>query len=398
MKILLLNNFYQQPGGESILYKTETSLLKKYGHEIISYTRHNDEIRDYSLLKKAGLPLQTVWARDSYKEISKLIRRTKPDIAHFTNTFPLISPAAYYACQRGGVPVVQSLHNYRLLCPAATFYRNGRLCESCLTHQVPWPAVKYKCYRHSHTQTAVVATMLTFHNLRKTWASQVTHFIALTQFSRQKFIQGGIPPKQISVKPNFLEADPGFMPREGKFALFVGRLVPEKGLLTLLQAWSDITFPLKIVGDGPLLPQLQTLLKINPQTIEHVGWLPHEQVMALMTQARFLIIPSEWYEGLPMILVEAFACGLPVLTSRLGSLEELVQNGKTGLHFTAGDLADLVQKIKWSLSHGKALKNMSENARSEFEEKYSAERNHELLLNIYKQAQTAFHNKKAFPL
>lgn len=391
MKILLINNFYQQPGGENSWFPKEKNLLKRFGHEVITYTRHNHEIRDFSLPEKLSLPIQAVWAKDSYEAISTIIRREKPEIAHFTNTFPLISPAAYYACQRNGVPVVQSLHNYRLMCPAATFYRNGRVCESCLSHQFPWPAIWHKCYRHSRAQTAVVSTMLTFHNIRQTWASQVNHFIALTQFSKQKFIQGGISPNQISVKPNFLEADPGFVSREGTFALFVGRLVPEKGLLTLLQAWSRINFPLKIVGDGPLLPHLQDFLETNPHTIEYLGQLTKEQVIVLMFQARLLIIPSEWYEGLPMTLVEAFACGLPVLASRLGSLEELIQNGETGLHFTAGDRGDLTHQIQYALKNPNALATISKQARAVFEKHYTAEQNYQLLMEIYAQAQTSLY-------
>ena len=383
MKILLINNFYQQAGGENSWFHTEKNLLETFGHEVITYTRHNDEILDYSLWQKLSLPRQTVWASDSYSDISRLIEQQKPEIAHFTNTFPLISPAAYYACQHHNVPVVQSLHNYRILCPAATFYRNGRLCESCLDKTVPWPAVWHQCYHDSAAQTAVIASMLTFHNLLQTWTRQVSRFIALTQFSRQKFIQAGLPPKQIEVKPNFLLKDPGFTLRSGEFALFVGRLVPEKGILTLLKAWEDIPFPLKIIGNGPLLAQIEPLIAANTKNIQYDGWQPHDKVMELMARARFLIVPSEWYEGLPMTIVEAFASGLPVIASRLGSLEGLISHGETGLLFTPGSVEQLNQTVLWALANQPALEEFTRNSRMTFENNYTAERNYQLLMNIY---------------
>lgn len=393
MRILMGHNYYQQYGGEDALANLEVELLQNHGHEVYFYTRDNDEINSKNIFYKGLLPFQTIWSHETYREIKYILQTFKPEVAHFTNFFPLISPSAYYACRHAGVPVVQSLHNYRLLCPSATLYRNGRLCEKCLMKKIPWPGVWHSCYRDSPVQTTVVASMLAIHNSLKTWSTKVDTYIVTTEFSRRKLIEGGLPSNKIRVKPNFLQNQPNayaYTERED-FGLFVGRLVPEKGILTLLSTWSDIAFPLKIMGKGPLLSKIQPILKERKRMIHYLGWQPHENMLQLMRQARFLILPSEWYEGLPMTLLAAFACGLPIIGSQFGSLEELIQDGKTGLHFKAGNTDDLHQKIQWAIEHPEEMALMGKNARVEYEEKYSAEKNYQLLLNIYKQAKGTFH-------
>ena len=388
MNILLLHNYYQQPGGEDEVFEAEKALLERAGHQVLTYERHNDEIKTYSLAEKVGLLKRTLWAKDSAWAIRGILKRERPDVAHFHNTFPIISSSAYYACQEAGVPVVQTLHNYRLLCPSATFLCNGHPCEKCLGKTLSWPGVAHACYRASRAQTAVVVLMLTVHHWLKTWSEQVDIYIALTEFARQKFIEGGLPTGKVVVKPNFVYPDPGMRKGDGCYALFVGRLSPEKGVRTLLRVWQHLNgIPLKIVGDGPLMGEVQAFVQTQKlDYIEVLGRCTREEVLVLIKGARCLVFPSKWYEGFPVTIVEAFACGVPVITSRLGAMAEVVENGRTGLHFRLGDSEDLATKVEWAWNHPKQLVAMGHEARREYEAKYTAERNYEMLMEIYQMA------------
>ena len=235
MRILLVHNRYQKRGGEDVVFEGERELLERGGHQVAVYERHNDEINSYSAWRRVDLSRRTVWATDSAASIRRILAKAQPDVAHFYNTFPLVSPAAYYACTAAGVPVVQTLANYRLFCPGATLERNQEICEKCLGKVVPWHGVRHGCYRDSRVGSSVVAAMLFFHRVAGTWKNQVKTYIALTEFSRQKFIEGGLPADKIVVKPNFLYPDPGARHRDAGYALFVGRLSKEKGIETLLE-------------------------------------------------------------------------------------------------------------------------------------------------------------------
>lgn len=228
MKVLLAHNHYYWPGGEDEVFRREGQLLRSAGNKVIEYVRDNRAIFQISALEKIKVASQTVWAFDSAKQLKLLIRRERPDIAHFHNTFPLISPSAYYVCQEEGIPVVQSLYNARLFCPAVTCLREGRVCQDCLGRSLPWPAVLHACYRNSHLQTGVVAAMLWTHGLLHTWQERVDAYIAATEFFRQKYIAAGLPPKKVFLKPHFLDTDPGMKREIGSYALFMGRLSPER--------------------------------------------------------------------------------------------------------------------------------------------------------------------------
>jgi glycosyltransferase involved in cell wall biosynthesis len=388
MKILIIHNSYQQPGGEDVVAGQEAALLRQAGHDVVEYRRSNREIKALSLWDKLTLAKQVIWAGDSVQDLRGLIHREKPDLAHFQNTFLLISPAAYHVCQEMSIPVVQTLHNYRLLCPRADFFRNGSVCEECLGKTLPWPGIVYGCYRGSRAQTAVVATMLTVHRWLKTWDEQVDAYIALTEFARQKFIQGGLPPEKIMLKPNFVDPDPGMRDGMGEYALFVGRFSPEKKVLTLLKAWEKIEgIPLKLVGDGPQELQIRQFTRgFALEKVEFLGRRTRDQVFALMKKARLLIFPSEWYEAFPLVLAEAFACGVPVVATRIGVMAEIVEDGRTGLFFTPGDADDLSVKVQWAFAHPQEMAQMARRARQEFEARYTSERNREGLLNIYRLA------------
>ena len=291
----------------------------------------------------------------------------------------MISPAAYYACADAGVPAVQTLHNYRLLCPGAYFLRDGRVCEQCLGRTVPWPGVLHACYRESRAATAVVATMLATHHVLQTWQNQVAAYVALSEFARQKFIAGGLPAEKVFVKPNFVERDPGPKQVSGDYALYVGRLSEEKGIRTLLAAWSRLTqkIPLKIAGDGPLRDEVGVQMSgassaHAARAVQWLGALPQSEIFALMRGARFLIVPSICFENFPLAIAEAFASELPVLGSSLGAIAEIVADGNTGLHFKPNDPRDLAAKVDWAWTHPSEMAAMGHRARAAFEEKYSA--------------------------
>lgn len=385
MKILLVHNTYQHPGGEDTVFAREAALLREHGHGVVTYTRSNAEVRDFSPAARALLPLRMIWARDAVRDLRALIAAEKPDVAHFHNTHFMISPAAYTACRAAGVPVVQTLHNPRLLCPAATFTRNERACQDCLGKTPPWPGILHGCYRSSRLQTAAVAAMLTVHRWRKTWATHVACYVVFTEFYRQQFIAGGLPADKLVVKPHFVAPDP--LPREhepGDYALYVGRLEPVKGVRVLLAAWEQIgAIPLKIRGEGPLAGEVGA--RAAPlEAVEIAERLSPEALIQLVKGARFLVWPSlGYYETFGLVAVEAFACGVPVIASRTGVMAEIVTDGVTGLHVTPGDPADLAAKVRWAWDHPAEMAALGRAARREYEQKYTAERNYAQLLRIY---------------
>lgn len=383
MRILVVHNFYQIPGGEDQVFHAEADLLENHGHQVYRYTTHNNQIGAISPLKMAS---KTLWNSDVYQEVRAIIRRERIQIAHFHNIFPLISPSAYYAAQVEGVPVIQTLHNYRLLCPSAVFYREGQVCEACLGKFVPLPGIINSCYRGSQSASAVVAAMLTLHRTRQTWSRNVNTYIALTDFARQKFIQGGVAANRIVVKPNFVHSEPGVGKGSGGYALFAGRLSPEKGIGRLLNVWKQLggKIPLKIVGDGPLNAQVAEAVRQIPG-VEWLGRQPLEEVYACLQEAAFLVFPSEWYEGLPRILIEAFAVGTPVIAPDLGSMSSLIRPHQTGLHFQPGNSQSLLAQVEWALAHPEALAQMRQEARAMFESSYSSEKNYSQLIHIYQQ-------------
>jgi glycosyltransferase involved in cell wall biosynthesis len=332
----------------------------------------------------------TFWNPQIYREIRQTIRRERIDVVHFHNTFPMVSPSAYYAARSERVPVIQSLHNYRILCPGALLYREGRVCETCVKRSVPWPGVVHKCYRNSRVQTGVVTGMVTLHRMLRTWSKAVDVYIALTEFSRDKFVEGGFPPDKIALKSNFLDTDPGAAdrgPNGGEYALYAGRLTEDKGLQILLDAWRKLNtpVPLRIAGAGPLLESVRRQADSIPG-VQVLGATPHSQIIDLMNHASVLIVPSLWYEGLPLTVVEAYATGLPVIASDLGSLKKLVQEGVTGLHFPSGDSRALARCVEQILSPAHNLKAMGANARATFLADHSPEVCYKALISIYEKA------------
>jgi glycosyltransferase involved in cell wall biosynthesis len=387
MKILMAHNFYQQVGGEDMCFQSESDLLRDRGHDLETYTVHNDAIKQMSGMKAARL---AIWNRESNAELSRLIQSQKPDIVHFHNTFPLMSPAAFWAAKAHGCAVVKSLHNYRLICPVGTFYRSGRVCEDCAGHPWPWPGVIHGCYRNSRPASAVVASMTFMHRVLRTWSDKVDRFIALSEFARRKFIEHGIPAEKIALKPNFLDPDPGPGKAGRGYAVFAGRLSPEKGIETLLAAWKRLATrtTLRIMGDGPLLPLVQAASS-QSEMIEYLGYKPWPEVMDVMANADFLIMPSVCYENFGLAIIEAFAKAKPVIASRLGTMIEFVKDDYTGLHFEPGDPDDLAAKVTWAIEHPAEMQAMGQNGRVVYLERYGAERNYQRLMEIYQAALTS---------
>jgi len=388
MRVLAVHNFYQQSGGEDAVFAAESDLLRAHGHEVIQYTEDNHRIQSLSGIRAAA---DTIWSFDTFRNLTQLLRSVHPHVAHFHNTFPLISPSAYYACRAAGVPVVQTLHNYRLGCPKAILHRDGRSCEDCLGRGFAWPGVLHACYRESRAATAVTATAMAVHRLIRSWSRMVDVYIALTNFSRSKQIAAGVPADKIVVKPNFVYPDPGAWAFKEDYALFLGRLSPEKNPEVMLQAWQTLDRPpaLKIIGDGPLRESLERDVRRMGLggVVQLVGQQPRVRVMEFLQRARALILPSNCYENFPVAIAEAYACGTPIIATRHGAMAELVTERDTGLLFEPGKAAELAACVEWAWTHPKEMQRMGDSARRQFEDRYTAERNYTTLLEIYTQAE-----------
>ena len=381
MKILILHNAYQQRGGEDSVVEAESALLQSAGHEVRVEIVNNDEIDGASAKAKAFLrssydPGRARWTAD-------LVRATQADVVHVHNFFPLLTPGVHAGAAKEGAAVVQTLHNYRLLCAAATFLRDGEVCEKCLSGSKAW-AVVHKCYRDSATASLAVARMQWRAERDQTWRRHVHRFIALTQFAADKFIAGGLPAERLVVKPNSTPPSAPATSVRRAGGLFVGRLSREKGVGLLMEAWKNIPeTPLTVIGDGPLRAMLE---KAAPPNVRFLGGLAPSAVRAHMASAAFLVIPSLWYEGLPMTLLEAYASGLPVIASRIGSLEEAVTDGSTGRLFPPGN-SDALAFVVRSLNQT-VLEKMSRAALNEYERRYTPNQNLRVLEEIYEQARS----------
>lgn len=378
LKVLMVHNGYQQRGGEDSVVDSEIDMLRSHGHDIQVYRRHNDEIGD---LPATRLLAQTLWSGRTVDDVTALVKQCHPDVIHVHNTLPLVSPSVFWAADRLRTPIVQTLHNFRLACLDATFLRNGQVCEDCLG-KAPWRGVVRRCYRGSAPQSAAMATMLMAHRAAGTFQHKVTRYIALNEFCKRKLVAGGLPAERVSVKPNFLEWRDAPTEGDRRGGLYVGRLSTEKGIAVLLAALrghpgADV----RVVGTGPFADETQALLGERA-----LGFRPLPEVLGLMASAAYLVLPSVCYEGFPRTIVEAYACGLPVIASRLGSMAELVDDGQTGLLFTPGDPADLAAKMAWADANPAEMRRMGRVGRARYEQRFTPEINHRELLHIYEQA------------
>jgi glycosyltransferase involved in cell wall biosynthesis len=381
MRILVLHNRYQLAGGEDTVVTAEKELLTANGNEVRLLSVASDNVR--GLGAKIRTAFRVAYSRKAFHLVAEEVASFQPDIVHVHNFFPLLTPSVYDACNDKGIPVIQTLHNFRTICPGALLMRAGKICEECLFGS-PYRAGLHRCYRNSLIGSLAVARMVDYHRKHGTWLKNVDRFIALTEFAKTRFVTAGFPAEKIDVKPNFTRdvetlSDSGT--RAG--ALFVGRLSPEKGIGTLMKAWRLLAVPLLVVGDGPLqevvgTPRIGKLAFIGRRSVDDVA--------AEMEKASFLVMPSECYETFGLVIIEAFAHSLPVIASRLGSMAKIVVDGVTGLHFEAGNADDLAAKVRWATEHPEEMRVMGDNARKEYVRKYTPEVNYCQLMSIYEEA------------
>jgi glycosyltransferase involved in cell wall biosynthesis len=384
MKILVAHNRYQFAGGEDAVVGDETALLREHGHSVELLEEDNDSIQGLrgALLAAASI----TYSAGSRNRIRQRIGEFKPEILHIHNWFPRLSPSIILEAAAQGVPVIQTLHNYRMVCANALLFRNGAICTDCLGRPLPIGGALHGCYRGSRAGSAVVTAAYAFHRLFHTW-EKVDLFIAVSEFQRSLLLRGGMAAEKIVVKPNFVH-DPGMEPRGERedFALYAGRLFEEKGIRTLLAAWKTGKIPLRlrIYGDGPLAGEVISCAKEN-SLIEYRGRQPTETIYEEMARARFLVFPSESYETFGKTVIEAYSHGTPVLAADLGNLQELVEAGATGCRFQPGDADSLVTEAL-RFPRGDLYQQMSRRCRDTYAARYSAGSNYQALMEIYAHA------------
>lgn len=350
--------------------------MERGGHQVHTYTRHNDEMHEGSLLDMARTATGIRFSRRTYRELAQRMRQDRPDVVHFHNTFPLISPSAYLAARDSGVPVVQTVHNYRMVCAAGTHFREGRVCEEC-TPSRQSPAVAHACYRGSRAASWVVSRGISHHWAVGTYTRLVDRFIALTEFAAGRLIAAGIDPQKISLSPNVVEfADPPrarcLEPATEPYAVFMGRLSEEKGINTLLGAWGKRPpWRLKLLGSGPLLEECRRRIELECLPVDCLGMRSRDEAMAILAGAKALLVPSLWFEGMPMVILEAWSQGVPVVGSRIGGIEEMLRDDR-GLSFDVGNTDALVDAVRQLSEAPDLATRIAANAAAEYSRTHTA--------------------------
>ncbi|PTQ85934.1 glycosyltransferase involved in cell wall biosynthesis [Trichococcus patagoniensis] len=382
-KVLLVHNFYQVPGGEDTVFKNEKELLEENGHEVITYTRDNEEINNFHLFGKIGYPFNAVFSLKTYHEVKKIILANKIDIVHVHNTWPLISPSVYYAAFHSNVSVVQTVHNFRLICPGGTLYHNGKICEDSLYKGLR-SSIKNKIYKGSLIHTLISAATLKIHRVIGTYKK--VNYIFLTEFNKKKVLELNnkeriiIDESKTFIKPNYVSMDREIIPfdeRKNQF-VFVGRLDKLKGIDLLLEVWGRIKeTDLIICGTGPEEEWCRKYIEENRMSnVYLMGYIKNEKAREIISESKALILPTQLYEGFPMTIVESFACGTPVIGSDIGNTGNLIKEGLTGKKFqfdSADSLREVVNRIH----------DMTDSCRLEYESKYTSDINYKELLSIY---------------
>lgn len=382
-RVLIVHNYYQVPGGEDTVVANEKKMLEDNGHEVFMYTRYNDEIKKRGIWGKIKLSFETIYSFKTAREVKKIIREKKIEIIHVHNTLTLISPSVYYAAFSYKIPVVQTIHNFRLLCPGATFYRDGAICEDCVSKGLRC-SLKSRCYHGSLVHTLACVLTLNIHRLLGTYKK--LNYICLTEFNKQKMLElnrrhkNWIDEKRVFVKPNFVNIDRDVISynlRKNQF-VFMGRLDKLKGVDLLLEAWKEIkNSDLIICGIGPEKKWCEKFIEENNMTnVKMMGFLTNLQVMDIIAESKALILPTQWYEGFPMTIVESFACGTPIIGSDIGNVSNLIEDGVTGVKFRFKSVNSLRDSIR-------KLYDMTQGCRAEFLDKYTPEINYLQLSEIY---------------
>jgi glycosyltransferase involved in cell wall biosynthesis len=379
-RCLVLHNRYRQPGGEDICVADQVRLLQEHGHAVRLFEKDNREIDSYGLLRRARLFFETAGNSRSAAEVARIVAEFKPDVAHVHNTLPLLSPSIYAPLKTAGVKVIQWLHNYRLVCPAGTLYRDGKACTLCVDEGLAH-AVKQRCWNHSKLATLALTRMLERHRRARTWFEQVDLFVALNRFQRDLLVKAGLVPEgKIIVRPHFryAPAAPKSETQPGEGFLFAGRLTQEKGVQTLAMAADEARVPLKILGDGPL----RAAIAERHSAIRMPGHVPHEQVLEEIAKARAVVVPSEWQEPFGLTSIEAMALGKPVIASRVAGSMEIVQDGVTGLLFEPGDVSGLAQCLRRLQDDAEFCRKLGAAGRERFEKEYSPEAGYARMVEV----------------
>ncbi len=384
MKIIMVHNRYQYQGGEDSVFQLESEMLSQHGHSVEQLVFDNKEIQNS--MDKFLLSIKGIYNSKSGADLARVINRFKPDVIHVHNFFPLASPSIFFVAKKYGIPVVVTLHNFRLICPSATLYHNNKIYEKNIHSLFPWDGVWKGVYRKSKLQTAGLAVITAFHNIAGTWKNKIDKFIVLTQFAKQKFTDSAlrVSESQFVVKPNFVDDYGKNENKREDFFLIVGRLSEEKGIDTLLKAVTLADFKLVIIGDGPLKDRVEAATQSN-SNITYLGFQQKPAIVDYLKRCKALIFPSVCYEGFSMTLLEAFSTGAPVISSRIGSMAEIVRDHENGLHFEAGNALDLVDKIRLLNGDQSLSELLSNNARQTYLGHYTSKTNYKILIDIYSQ-------------
>jgi glycosyltransferase involved in cell wall biosynthesis len=386
MRVVVAHVRYRIRGGEDSVFEKEVQLLRDGGIDVVEFVKDNRDLNSNRQLRNA---IESVWSLKSMKELSDLIKRERPALVHFHNTHPQLSPSCYKACDLAGIPVVQTLHNFRAFCANGLFLRDGKVCEDCTRTRVPWAALKHSCFRDSRSATGAIVVGQIVHRTLRTLSRRVDRFIALSKFSKAKFISNGIPADRISVRGNYSPPPKdvgGGALEERSGCIYVGRLSEEKGISTLLAASEAMPYVrFVIAGDGPLRPEVESAVKSGQGNIEYLGRVSHKEVLARVSKSRALILPSLCYENFPATLVEAMACGTPSIVSNHGAMAEIISDGVHGLHMDLGEVASLCVAIRRLVFSDEVWLRMHQICVARYCSEFSEERSRRVLLKIYDQ-------------
>jgi len=388
MKVLFLHNYYRHRGGEDLSFESEVKLLRDYGHEVIEFVVYNDELKDNGVVAKLRTAADTIWNRKQKQQIQAIIADRQPDIMHCNNIFPQLSVSVYSAARQAKLPIVQALRNYRAICVNSFLFRDARVCTDCLGKRFAWDGIRHKCYRDSRLASTVVAAMQVSNRWQVAGGNGPDLYFTPSAFARQVYLDHGFLPESVMVKPNFIDPDPGMGNGKGGYAIFIGRLSPEKGLDTLIRAWQTTANlgPLKIVGDGPLR-QAAEAQAVGNRDIEFLGQQSHDQILQLVGDARVLIMPSQWFETFGRTIAEAYSRGVPVIASRLGAMAELVETGRTGFLFESSNHQDLAKQVaRYNSLSDLQRENLRLNARQRYLELYTRAATYQIQMEIYETA------------
>jgi glycosyltransferase involved in cell wall biosynthesis len=391
-RILQVHNFYQIPGGEDVVVRNEKRLLEEHGHTVYTYYRTNAELKKQGIIGKLKLPFTAVYSLRTAREVKKLIRENQIEIVHVHNTLTMVSPSVFYAAFKCNVPVVQTLHNFRMLCPAGSFFRDNVICEECVKDGLGC-AVRHSCYRNSKVQSFVSAMILKIHRMLGTYRR--VNFICLTEFNREKLLKSldtgkhkgkVVDAAKVYIKPNFTFAE-GIVPSNSQgseeYFLFAGRVEALKGVDVAIRAFEQIPDKLLyIAGDGPMMEEMQEYVRAHAiNNVKFLGYLQKEEMTERFYHAKAVIMTSQCYEAFAMTIAEAYSYGVPVIAGRVGNMEGMVKEGITGVKFQYDSAEDLARKVQEFEQMDMA--ELKENAREFYQKRLRPEDNYQKLIEIY---------------